>query len=337
MYSTNSLLSLPKKTVSKLGVAVYGGKFGALNKIVADDEGVILNSSTAIAAAVAVTPKINDEPGAVIVKPLGPNVSPDSPFNVFAVPVAVTTKLSVLLLMVTPTPFAPLVPDEPVWPEVPLLPLVPELPEVPELPVIPEVPEEPLVPELPVNPEVPEDPVRPEVPLLPDEPDVPELPVIPEVPDDPVTPEVPLLPLDPLVPDDPVTPDVPLLPDSPEVPDDPVTPDVPLEPVCPLVPELPEVPLLPDSPEVPEEPLIPDVPEVPLLPAAAFNANDAVVANDDDTAFCAQLLVPKNPDAVIPPDAETAPVVLKKVTRVAVLSRITKLLSSLRIMLLVPS
>ena len=41
-------------------------------------------------------------------------VKPDSPLMVFAVPVAVTTKLSVLLLMVTDAPLVPLVPLEPV-------------------------------------------------------------------------------------------------------------------------------------------------------------------------------------------------------------------------------
>jgi hypothetical protein len=66
-------------------------------------------------------------------------------------------------------------------------------------------------------------------------------------------------------------------------------------------------------------------------------ANEAVVATDEETAFCAQLLVPRNPDAVTAPDAEIAPVVLKKVMRVVALSLKSRLDSSLRMMLLVPS
>jgi hypothetical protein len=57
-------------------------------------------------------PVITVDPLTAKVSPL--YVKPDSPLMVFAVPVAVTTKLSVLLLMVTDAPLVPLVPLEPV-------------------------------------------------------------------------------------------------------------------------------------------------------------------------------------------------------------------------------
>ena len=124
------------------------------------------------------------------------NVKFASPFNVFVVPVAVTTKLSVLLLIVT-------VADTPDDPELPLVPELPELPlapDVPELPLVPDVPELPLVPDVPELPPVPEEP---------DVPDVPELPLVPDVPEEPDVPEVPLLPDEPFAPEVPEVPAVP--------------------------------------------------------------------------------------------------------------------------------
>ena len=56
----------------------------------------------------------------------------------------------------------PLVPDEPLEPDLPDEPLEPELPDEPDEPLEPDVPEEPLEPDVP---ELPEEPLVPLLPL----------------------------------------------------------------------------------------------------------------------------------------------------------------------------
>ena len=66
-------------------------------------------------------------------------------------------------------------------PEVPSTPLVPGSPDVPEVPGAPSPPSTPLVPSTPDEPSTPLVPVAPSTPLVPSIPDVPLVPLVPAI------------------------------------------------------------------------------------------------------------------------------------------------------------